>query len=299
MANTGIVMSSNVPRTLLGVIAGLLALALTSLAASMPARALTLNGTVVALNGQGLAHYNVTLYASSVRETRWRRSSSHWSRLGSATTNQSGAFQITYALPPGQPDKQPVLFVEAERGLVMLASVIGRGGSVPSSVVVNELTTVATANAFAQFIDSRSFDGNPVGMINAVGMAANMANPQTGQIGSVLGSIPNGTATSTLYTFNSLANVVASCVASPGSCNALFKAATPRGGKRPANVLEALANIVKYPSYPGYPVSSQDPVFLLSQFNPSTRRPCRCGRPTGCCSSSLREENISRRPTPT
>jgi hypothetical protein len=161
----------------------------------------------------------------------------------------------------------------------MLASAIGRGGSAPSHVVVNELTTVATANAFAQFIDSRSIDGNPVGMINAVRMAANMANPITGAIGSVLGTIPNGTSTSTMSTFNSLANVVASCVASSGSCDALFKAATPPGGKRPANVLEALANIVKYPSYPGYPASSQDPVFLLSQFNP-VYQPALTARPT-------------------
>jgi hypothetical protein len=264
----------------LGVIAGLMALALTSLAVSTPARALTLNGTVVALNGQVLAHYNVTLYASSVRETPWRRSSTHWSRLGSATTDRSGAFRITYSLPPGLPDdKQPVLFVEAERDLVMLASAIGRGGSAPSSVVVNELTTVATANAFAQFIDSRSIDGNPVGMINAVRMAANLANPQTGEVGTVLGSIPNGTATLTLSTFNSLANVVASCVANPGSCDALFKAATSRGGRRPANVLEALANIVKSPSYPGYPLSSQDPVFQLSLFNP-VYTPALTERPT-------------------
>jgi hypothetical protein len=105
-------------------------------------------------------------------------------------------------------------------------------------------------------------------MINAVSMAGNLADPKTGQIGRVLGTIPNGNSTSTLPTFNSLANAVASCVAAPGNCEALFKAATPTGKPPPANVLEAIANIVKYPSYPGYPNDARDPVFQLSQLNP-------------------------------
>ena len=64
-------------------------------------------------------------------------------------------------------------------------------------------------------------------------------------------------------TFNSLANAVAACVASDRACLDLFNAGRPPGGVAPDNVLQAVANIVKYPSYPGYPDDQQDPVFQL------------------------------------
>ena len=161
----------------------------------------------------------------------------------------------------------------------MLASAIGMGSSVPGEVVVNERTTVATGNAFAQFVDGRKIKGNPYGMINAVHMAANLADPQTGAVGDVLASTPNGTETSTFPTFNSLANVVASCVADAENCAKLFEAATSPGGSAPGNVLQAVANIVKNPSYPGYPSDADNPVFLLSQANP-IYQPALSQRPT-------------------
>ncbi len=95
----------------------------------------------------------------------------------------------------------------------------------------------------------------------------------------MLASTPNGTETSTLATFNSLANVVAGCVADPDNCATLFKAATPPGGSPPANVLQALANIVKYPSYPGYPSDTDDPLFVLSEVYP-IHQPALTQRPT-------------------
>ncbi len=185
--------------------------------------------------------------------------------LGSATTDNSGHFRIDYSVPPGLwADDQPVFFIEAEHGAVMLASCIGIGTSAPDNVVVNELTTVATANAFAQFIGSTKIQGNYYGMKNGVGMAANLADPVTGAVGIVLSSTPNGTETSTFPTFNSLTNVVAGCVADSTICARLIAAATPPGQSAPANVLQALANVVKYPAYPGYPTDGDDPLFLLS-----------------------------------
>jgi hypothetical protein len=107
MANTGTISSERIASL---AVAGFMALALTGVAVSAPVRPptrpLTLTGTVAALNGQKLAYYKVSLYASSVSETPWRRSSSHWSLLGSATTDRSGSFKITYALPAA-PDNKP------------------------------------------------------------------------------------------------------------------------------------------------------------------------------------------------
>jgi hypothetical protein len=84
----------------------------------------------------------------------------------------------------------------------------------------------------------------------------------------VLASTPNGTETSTLATFNSLANAVASCTADEANCAALLEAARPPGGSPPATMLQAVANIVKYPSYPAGRSVQGDPVFDLAQLAP-------------------------------
>ena len=221
----------------------------------------TLQGKVES-GGTGLAGYDVSLYASYVEH------GPTWTRLGSATSTGAGDFLISYAIPPGlSSDRQPVLFIEAQHGPVMLATAVSAGSSVPSDVVVNERTTVAVGNAFAQFIDGAKINGNLYGMVNAVRMAANLADPESGEVGVVLSSSPNGTETSTLATFNSLANAVASCVADAANCTQLFAAATPPGGPAPATVLQAVANMVKYPSFPGYP-DTADPVFVLSMLDP-------------------------------
>jgi hypothetical protein len=232
----------------------------------------SIQGTVQS-GGTGLADYKVSLYASFVDN------GPRWKLLGSDTSDSAGKFQITYALPPRLSNKMSILFLEAERGHAMLASAIGLASGAPGNVVVNERTTVATGNAFAQFIDGNTIQGNTYGMINAVPMAGNLVDPQTGAVGVILASTPNGTETSTLATFNSLTNVVAGCVADADSCAKLFGAATPPGGSPPGNVLQALANIVKHPSYPGYPSDADDPVFLLSEANP-IYQPALAHRPT-------------------
>jgi hypothetical protein len=256
------------------VVATLMGLALTtSSVGASKEQAVKLQGKVES-GGTGLAGYKVSLYASFVNH------GPSWKLLGSDTSNSAGNFQITYALPPGlSDDQQPLLFVEAEHGPSMLASAIGTGSSAPGQVVVNERTTVATGNAFAQFVDGGKIRGNTYGMINAVQMTANLADPETGEVGVILASTPNGAETSTFPTFNSLSNVVANCVASARNCAKLFEAATPPGGSPPRNVLEAIANIVKHPSYPGYPSNTDDPVFLLSKVHP-IYQPALTQRPT-------------------
>ena len=226
------------------------------------ASARTLTGKVES-NGSGLADYQVSLYAALIGN---HGPGQDWQLLGSANTNPRGVFQISYSFPkvqPGQP--KPLLFVEAVKGPAMLASAIG-APPVGARVDVNERTTIATGNAFAQFINGSVIQGNTYGMSNAVRMAANLANPNNGKVGVVLGFTPNGTETSTLATFNSLTNVIASCVSADVNCVKLFSATTPPGGQAPANVLQAVANIVKYPSYlqANGNLAADDPLFDLS-----------------------------------
>ncbi len=255
-------------------VAGCLALVLTAvtgLGSAWPVR--TLHGKVES-NGRGLAGYEVSLHAS------FTDAGLRWKLLGSGVSDSSGEFHISYQLPKeGHNDDQPVLFVEAEHGAAMLASAIAAGSTLPARVVVNEHTTVATGNAFSQFVKGRTVHGNLYGMKNAVRMAGNLASPETGAVGVVLDSTPNGPETSTLATFNSLSNVVASCVTSESNCAKLFAATTPAGAKSPANVLDAMANLVRNPSYPGYPNDADDPIFELSQSEP-VYQPALNERPT-------------------
>lgn len=226
--------------------------------ASRPA-ASTLEGTVES-GGSGLGGYSVALYAAfGDRMPRWVP-------LGSGTSDAAGRFRISYSPPPVLAGGgEPLLFVEATRGRVMLASAISAGlDEAPQRVVVNERTTVAAGNAFAQFVDGRRIGGNRYGMQNAVHMAANLADPETGAVGTALASSPNGTKTSALATFNSLTNAVAACVADSRNCGRLFEATASPGGSRPATVLQAVANIVKYPAYPESRARQGDPVFALS-----------------------------------
>ena len=225
-------------------------------------------------NGNPLPGYKVTLYVSYAGDLHNDRV------LASAVTDSYGKFRLRYRQPFGLSLKlKPVFFVIAEKGPAMLVSAIGAGPRLPKSVVVNERTTVATATSFAQFVHGRKILGNAYGMRNAVRMAANMANPFTGDVGAVLANKPNGTETSTLMTFNSLANAVASCIASAGNCLVLFEVTTPTGGPPTTSVLEAIANATKYPSYPNYPNNLDDPLYLLSLPYP-IYQPALAERPT-------------------
>jgi hypothetical protein len=159
-------------------------------------------------NGTGLKKYQVSLYAALIGNLG---SGPSWQLLGKDASDGTGGFQILYRLPgtqPGQP--QPLLFIEAVNGSAMLASAIGSAPLIPI-VDVNERTTVATANAFAQFINGSMIQGNRVGMSNAISMAGNLANPANGNVGIVLSNVPNGseTSTTTLMTRSRLSRRVA------------------------------------------------------------------------------------------
>jgi hypothetical protein len=218
----------------------LLVLAASAVPSARGASGTSLRGTVES-GGTGLAGYEVSLDARFVGHLGTARV------LGRATTGPAGEFAIDYQLPPGLPSSlQPLLFVRAESGPAMLVSAIGRA-PVAGPVVVNERTTVATGFAFAQFVDGSAIAGNRYGMLNAIRMAVNLVSPETGAVADVLRLPPNGPETTALRTFNALANVVAYCIATTIGCDALFDATTVPEGPRPANVLQAVANIAKYP----------------------------------------------------
>lgn len=213
---------------------------------------------VVRSGGDALAGYEVALYASSPDGP------DRWSLLGSDTSDARGRFGIAFTPPAGE----PVYVVEATRGASMLAGAIGAGPTVARQVVVNERTTVAVGNAFAQFVGADRIEGNRTGMANAVQVVADLADPATGEAGAVLATTPNGTETSTLATFNSLANAVASCVADDANCATLLDVTAPPGASPSSNVLQALANLVRSPSFPRPGQPPGDPILDLARLAP-------------------------------
>ena len=71
-------------------------------------------------------------------------------------------------------------------------------------------------------------------------------------------------ATSTTATLNTIANILNDCTGSPGTCSALFSAATPRGATAPTNTIDAALAIALNPGLnPGalYALTPASPPF--------------------------------------
>jgi hypothetical protein len=168
--------------------------------------------------------------------------------LSSAVSDASGHFVIK--VPPLRAND--VLYVTA-RGLmrsVDLAAMLGTYRNVSwfvSDFVVNELSTVATVWAMAQFMSGDDIGGKSPGLQNAAATVGNMVDVKTGTIATVLATPPNGSQTTTLAEFNSLANLISACVDTPVNCSQLFSLSTPPGGATPANTLQAALTIAHNP----------------------------------------------------
>ncbi|MBW2149874.1 MAG: hypothetical protein JRI22_23030 [Deltaproteobacteria bacterium] len=165
--------------------------------------------------------------------------------LGTAQTDSSGKFELPYTLPE---DHRAVLYltVAGPSDAVKLASVLGVP-PVPSDVVINERTTIATAYAMAQFIVGSDIGGTYPGLQNAAATLQNLVNIRNGNLALVLSRFPNGDATSTMGKFNSLANMLAACVETSSECPDLFALSTSPEGDVPDNTLQAAVNIAHTP----------------------------------------------------
>lgn len=221
------------------------AVALTTVDVPAPASAAgagtdAVHGTVTGA-GKPLGEARVTLFTgtrSGVRE------------LGRTTTDAHGSFRIPYAEPA-----DGVLYVEAtpaQGRRLRLRSVVGfgAGGGVPrrteSTVTVDELTTVATTYALAQFSDGRGITGPSPGLQNAAATSFGLADPVTARPGEAVRA--DSANSETLATLNTLANLVSLCVADSPRCEDLLRLATPRGGTMPADTVQAVLGLVHRPT---------------------------------------------------
>jgi hypothetical protein len=179
--------------------------------------------------------------------------------LAHGRTGSHGEFALAYRRPS---DDQAVLYLTADVDGTPVRLVAALGAPAAASpVVINERTTVAAGYALAQFLGARGFSGSHPGLQNAAAISHNLADVGTGQIAPLLASPPNGPLTSTLAAFNTLADLVAGCVAGQ-TCQSLFTLAQPPGEARPTDTLQAVADIARTP---GNNVAG---LFALAGVNP-------------------------------
>jgi sugar lactone lactonase YvrE len=220
--------------------------ALISGAGPLAARGATnaaLRGTVTAA-GTPLGGAHVTLLVGSRADA---------TTVGEATSDPAGQFTIPYAKPAAG-----VLYVEATPGgtsRLRLRSVVGIVGRTTvarpalAEVTVNELTTVATSYALAQFSGTDGIHGASPGLENAAGTAFNLANSSTGKAGEIVTNANNGDKNATLATLGTLANLVSVCAAAtPKRCEGLLEQTTPPGGDAPLDTAQAIVDLARNPT---------------------------------------------------
>ena len=176
-------------------------------------------------------------------------------RLGSARSGAGGAFAVHYkGARPGQ-----VAYLlatrpggAAEAGFPVpgqsyrLAAALGEG-PVPRTAKVDERTTVAMGFAMAQFIGAGgTVVGQNPGLRNAAAMTGDLV-ARGGGLSEVLREFPNGGSTSTLPTFNALANLLTACRGQDLACERLLSKARVPGGAPAKDTLAAVVSIARYP----------------------------------------------------
>ncbi|MBS1895016.1 MAG: NHL repeat-containing protein, partial [Actinobacteria bacterium] len=176
-------------------------------------------------------------------------------RLGSARSGAGGAFTVRYkgarsgqvayliaTRPGGAAEAGYPIYGQSYR----LAAALGEG-SIPRQVTVNERTTVAMGFAMAQFVGAGGgVVGQNPGLRNAAAMSGDLVD-LGGGLSRVLREFPNGKSTSTLPTFNALANLLTICREQSVGCVRLLSKARAPGGAPAKDTLAAAVDIARYP----------------------------------------------------
>jgi hypothetical protein len=226
----------------------LLTLGILGYACAPATAAVRIEGQVQA-GGGPLANSAVTLWAASAGEPK---------QLAQARSGSDGRFEFASQDTPGA---DVVLYLVAKGGeatvnkgsgdnpAIALLSVLGN--TLPSTVVINEMTTVASVWTHAQFLDGDTIKGNALGLGIAAGNVPNFVDLATGGYGVTIQDALNSSETPTMANFATLSSVLAGCVTKikPDACSQFFAATTPRSGKTPTDTLTALEGVARDSGY--------------------------------------------------
>jgi hypothetical protein len=200
--------------------------------------------------GSPIAGSTVILYAASDGEPM---------QLAQSKADEDGTFSLDVGPDALQGAAGKVLYLVARGGTPKAAAGKGPddalallavlGTTLPNTVTVNELTTVASAFTAARFINGESISGNLLGLRIAAGNVPNLVDPVTGGWGKVLIDPFNSTYTTTLANLNTLGSLISAffTIADDEWRARFLKAATPPGGTTPKTTLEAIAGIARVP----------------------------------------------------
>lgn len=210
--------------------------------------AVRLEGQVQA-GGGPVANSTVTLWVASTGEPRQigqtRTSGDGRFTLGSDET--LGADVILYVVAKG--GEASVNRGSGDNPAIAMLSVLGN--SPPPTVVINEMTTVASVWTHNQFIDGTAIKGHALGLKIAAGNVPSFVDLQTGGWGTTIQDPLNSGQTPTMANFATLSDLLSACTArvKPDACSRLFAAATPPKGSAPTDTLTAAQAIARYPWY--------------------------------------------------
>jgi hypothetical protein len=188
--------------------------------------------------------------------------------LGSTTTDAAGAWAVSFT----KPTDDPLVYVVAGGGnlggganeAIGLLTAIGPLSQAPNRVTVNEVTTVASVFALAQFLDRDtatnigSAVANTTGLPNAFGNVGNLVDVTSGvaftspdAFTPIVNPLTQASEAPPGRVIDSLAELIAACIGSSGStsmnCSTLFGLTTPEGGPVPTNTRQAIRNIALHP----------------------------------------------------
>jgi hypothetical protein len=196
--------------------------------------------------GAPIASSTVTLWAEGADAPR---------QLAQTKTRNDGTFEvrvsasqdvILYLVATGG---EPTANRSGDNPAIALMTVVG--SRPPASVVINEMTTVASVWTHAQFLEGTTIRGNVLGLRIAAGNVPNFVDVDTGGWGGAIQDPLNSAQTPTMANFATLADLLSGCVnrVKADACSSLFAAATPPGGEAPNNTLNAAESIALNPSY--------------------------------------------------
>lgn len=183
----------------------------------------------------------------------------HAGPLAQGVANGNGGFSlsVTYERDAG------ILYAVARKGgAIELRTIIGE--DISGRIVVNEMTTVASAYALVRILRNGAVPANPpLPARVAAGMADDLVSAATGLPSSLMRASPNANETNAWGLLGTLANMLANCVRHSGAaCDTLFALTTlrERGSppQKPATTWQAMLNIARRPA------ANVKPLFALS-----------------------------------
>lgn len=192
--------------------------------------------TPIAISGATVTIYQVQSGSASV--------------VTQTTTDGSGNFSAKVPTSSSNTTTNPITYyaVASKSSSMELMASLGTGPI--NTVRINELTTVASAYAFAQlFRSDYSIAGSSLPLSIAAGMAENLVSAQSGSASTVIQTTPNGYETNTWSALGTLANILAACTQNiSNACTNLFALTPSTSGLTPTTTLQAIVNIALNPA---------------------------------------------------